>query len=184
MTLAWNSTSDLDIQVRDPRQELITAYHPRSASGGAQDVDANPTALTPEGEALYQSGRPPGAQNVVPIPDAFFDMGESLDALERLARMSGGEPESGLGSERVSKVPSLHTHRPVEHIYFAHAPSGVYTVYASCFSWREKTQTPLPFTIEVRSRGQVVQSLTSAIGPRNYCADGAEPIIVCQFVVR
>ncbi len=62
---AWNTLSDLDLQVRDPSGEITAANHPRSSSGGVQDVDANPTLLTPAGQALVEEGKPCGAENVL-----------------------------------------------------------------------------------------------------------------------
>jgi hypothetical protein len=41
ITLRWSSTADLDLHVIDPNEERIYFDHPRSASGGQLDRDAN-----------------------------------------------------------------------------------------------------------------------------------------------
>jgi hypothetical protein len=170
ISLAWNTLTDLDLEVRDPTGELTWAEHRRSASGGVQDVDANPTPLTPEGERRYLAGQIPGAENVIPVPDFMIDLPEGIPELD------------WQGSDW--KAPSRYTRAPVEHIYFARAPKGTYTVYASCFWWREPDRNPLPCTILVRSRGKVLYQVSGLLGPANYVADGARPIQVCQFVIR
>ena len=128
VSLAWNSLSDLDLEVRDPAGELITAHHPQSASGWIQDVDANPTLLTEAGSQQVDAGQYPGPGDVLPVPDVLVDLDEKLPqdlrGLATLPRSDG-------------KAPSRFTRRPVEHIYFARAPKGTYTVYAHCYSWRE-----------------------------------------------
>lgn len=180
VSLAWNTLSDLDLQVRDPSGQLITAEFPRAASGGVQDVDANPTLINSEGRRLVEAGRNPGTQNVLPLPEMMVDLDEKIGGREGLpAGLSGlfGMSEGG-------KAPSHYTHRPIEHIYFAHAPQGTYTVYAHCYSWRELNSTPLPFTIQIRSRGKVFYETSGTLGPSNYVADNTAPTQVCQFAVR
>lgn len=174
ISLAWNTLTDLDLEVRDPSGELITAEHRHSANGGEQDVDANPTPLSPEGEMRYMSGQPPGQENVEPVPDILVD-------LDKRVGLPGGLPDLPGFSGTGEHAPGKFTRSPVEHIYFARAPRGTYTVYASCFSWREPDRRPLPFTIQVRSRGRVCLQTTGAIGPASYCADGARPVEVCRF---
>lgn len=177
ISLAWNTLTDLDLEVRDPSGELITAEHRHSQSGGEQDVDANPTPLSPEGEMRYAAGQPPGQENVEPAPDILVD-------LDKRVGLPGGLPDlPGFGASG-EHAPGRFTRTPVEHIYFARAPRGTYTVYASCFSWREPDRRPLPFTIQVRSRDRVILQTTGVIGPASYVADGARPIQVCQFTAR
>lgn len=173
VSLAWNGTSDLDLQVREPSGELITASHPRSACGGVQDVDANPTWLTQEGEWRYRSGRVPGAENVREVPDMLFD-------LDRQAGLPQGftlPGDEGKASTKFSRT-------PVEHIYFNHAPRGTYTVFVSCYSWRERFAGSMLCTVQVRSHGQVFHEVSGPIGPANWCANGAPPGQWCQFVMR
>ena len=69
ITLTWNSTNDLDIWVTDPSGEKIYFYHPRSASGGVLDVDANAgcnNLTTQPVENVYwpASGAPRGTFNI------------------------------------------------------------------------------------------------------------------------
>ena len=174
VSLAWNTLSDLDIQVRDPYGELITASNPRSAHNGVQDVDANPTPTTMEGQMRALEGKNPGIENVLPVP--LVDFGDQ-----------GGFPD-GFGNTPLpsdgGKAPSLYTHRPVEHIYFSQAPKGIYTVYAHCYMWREPTRSPLPFTIQVRSHGKVFHEYTGILRPGSYITTNAPPIKVCEFEVR
>jgi hypothetical protein len=178
ISLAWNSTSDLDIEVRAPSGEQVHAYNWKAQCGGVQDVDANPTPLTPAGATRYQSGMPPGAESVIQLPEFMFQMDQqfgglgSFGGLEGLLGGNGGKP------------PSRYTRTPIEHIHFEQAPKGIYTVYASCFSWREPGKMPLPFTVQVRSHGKVVQTITDTIGPSSYCADGTGSMEVCRLEVR
>ena len=177
VSLAWNTLTDLDLQVRDPSGELITAAHPHSASGGEQDVDANPTVTTPEGSMRAMQGLNPGPENVIPLPEFMIDMDKKIgmpDEMKELSRLSG----------QGDKAPPRYTHAPVEHIYFAHAPKGTYTVYAQCYSWREPNANPLPFTVEVRTFGKVFNQTSGTIGPANYITDNTAPTQVCQFVVQ
>jgi hypothetical protein len=173
VSLAWNGTSDFDLEVRDPSGELITAYHPNSASGGVQDVDANPTILNEGGSARAQSGQVPGAENVVELPDVFFDL-DRQPGLPNGFTLPGAE----------GKAASRFTRAPVEHIYFARAPRGTYTVYAHCYSWRERSSAPLPYTVQVRSHGQVFHEVSGTLGPTSYVADGTAPAQACQFAIR
>jgi len=175
VSLAWNSLSDLDIGLREPSGFFITARNRKSPSGGKQDVDANPTLVTAEGEARADAGHPPGAENLVPVPEALVDMDEQLPRhIRKLLALYGSS----------DLVEARFTRRPVEHIYFADAPSGKYTVYAQCYSWREPNDTPLPFTIQVRSRGKVMYEWTGKLGPASYAVNGTGPIQACQFVIR
>ncbi len=172
VSLVWNSLSDLDLELREPSGELITAYHRQSASGGVQDVDANPTLVSAEGERRIAAGERPGAENLLPVPEFLVDMDKQV-GLPGLTL-----PESG------EKAPSRFTRTPVEHIYFTHAPKGFYTVYAHCYSWRESGAAPLPYTIQVRSRGQVFHQTSGTIGPASFVADGVAPLEVCRFQAR
>jgi hypothetical protein len=175
VSLAWNGTTDVDIGLREPSGEMIHASHTRSASGGEQDVDANPTLLSAEGERRFRSGQYPGQENVVELPEALVDMEEKLPAgLRALLEMSSSE----------GRIDSKFTRKPVEHIYFEAAPKGTYTVYAQAFSWRERSTQPLPITVQVRSRGKVMFEWSGAIGPANYCAHGTGPTQVCQFQIK
>ncbi len=175
VSLAWDTLSDLDLQARDPYGELITASHPHSVSGGAQDVDANPTLLTSEGTALVEAGRPCGAANVLPLPDFMVDMDKTL-------KMPEGYPDLN-SLPNGNKARSRYTRTPIEHIYFQQAPHGVYTVYARCYSWREPNRQPLPFTIQVRSHGKVLLTKTATLGPASFVIDGIAPAQVCQFMI-
>jgi hypothetical protein len=177
VSLAWNSLTDLDLEVRDPFGELITAVHRRSASGGVQDVDANPTLTTEEGSERAAAGLNPGPENVLPLPEILVDLDQKA-----------GLPADILGLDSLPgfdvKAPSRFTRTPVEHIYFAHAPQGVYTVYAHCYSWREPNTLPLPFTIQIRSHGRVFYTTSGTLGPANYITDNTAPTQVCQFRIQ
>ena len=173
VSLAWNGTSDLDLELREPSGELITAYHPRSTSGGIQDVDANPTWLTEEGEQRYRSGQIPGAENVREVPEMFFEL-DGQPGLPQGFTLPGAD---GKASTKFSRT-------PVEHIYFNHAPRGTYTVFVSCYSWRERFNGSMPCTVQIRSHGQVFHEVSGPVGPANYCANGARPGQWCQFQVR
>ena len=174
VSLAWNSLTDLDLEVRDPTGEVTWAYNPRSRSGGVQDVDSNPTLLTSEGSSRAHSGQVPGAETILPIPEFLIDLDERLGG-------RGGLPLLGVMPGSEGKAPSRFTRRPIEHIYFAKAPRGTYTVLAGCYCWRESDRNPLPFTIQVRSRGKALREMNGAIGPQCYAVDGARPIPVLQF---
>jgi len=178
VSLAWNTLTDLDIQVRDPYGELITASHPRSSHGGAQDVDANPTPTTMEGSMLAEEGKNPGIENVLPIPDMLVDRDRTFSPLGGSGDISDVMPEAE------GKAPPLYTHAPVEHIYFSRASKGVYCVFVHCYMWRELDSTPLTFTIEIRSHSKVFRQITSTIGPGSYITTNASPIQVCQFEYR
>jgi hypothetical protein len=177
VSLAWNSPSDLDLEVREPSGELITAHHPRSASGGVQDVDANPTLLTEEGSRRATAGLKPGAENVIALPELFFDLDKKVGLPHDFPGF--GDAPGGDG-----KAPSRFTRTPVEHVYFAHAPQGTYVVYAHCYSWRERNRYPLPFTVQLRSHGRVFYQTSGTLGPASYCADDTRPTQVCRFVMR
>ena len=177
VSLAWNALSDLDLQVQDPSGELINAHHPHSASGGVQDVDANCTLVTEEGARLADSGQNPGPSNVLPLPDFLVDLDEKMGMPGAFDKMP---PTTGLDGKAMPRF----TRKPVEHVYFAKAPKGAYTVYAHCYSWREPNRTPLPFTIEVRSHGSVFYQTSGTIGPENYITDNTVPTVVCRFDMR
>ena len=176
VSLAWNTLSDLDLQVREPSGELITAAHPTSQSGGVQDVDSNPTLLTMEGHMKATSGQRVDPGDVLPLPDFMVDLDDKMRQMGGMSGMLGGGSD-GHAMGRFSRT-------PVEHIQFARAPGGVYTVYAHCYSWREPNRTPLPFTVEVRSRGKVIYQTTGTLGPGSYIMNLTAPTQVCQFQIR
>ena len=176
VSLAWNTLTDLDIQIVDPFGEKIAADHPRSAHAGIQDVDANPTPTTMEGSMLSAEGRNPGIANVLPIPQMLVDS-DDHSGISGLFRDSPLPAADG-------KAPARYTRKPVEHIYFAHAPKGIYTVYVHCYMWRESDEIPLPFTVQVRSNGKVFHQVTGTIGPASYITTDTAPIQVCQFEIR
>jgi hypothetical protein len=177
ISLAWNTLSDLDLQVCDPSGEQIAADHPRSANGGVQDVDANPTLLTPEGESRVMMGQIPGRETILQLPEYLIDLNQKM-GLPDLNLSSGGSFSDGV------KAPPHWTRQPIEHIYFARAPKGIYLVRVHCYSWREPDATSLPYTVEIRSHHQVVYRTVGTIGPTSYAADGAPPIDVCRFEQR
>ena len=139
------------------------------------DVDANPTLLSRAGEEAVHSGRQPRPEDVMPLPEEFVD----LDS--KLGLPPGSNP---LEKMTTSGVPIRFTHHPVEHIYFEHAPKGKFTVYAHCYSWREPNMTPLPFTVQIRSKGRVVSETSGMAGPMSSISDGTSPIQVCEFVMH
>jgi hypothetical protein len=169
VSLAWNGLTDLDLEVRDPSGEQINGLHLRSASGGVQDVDANPTPLNQEGERRFASGQNPGPENVLPVPDLLIDLDKKL---KRPDAFPGLEMPPGLGH---------FTRTPVEHVYYARAPRGLYTVLVRCFYWREPDSTPLPFTVQIRSRGKVFYETSGARGPASYITADVVPTRVCEF---
>jgi hypothetical protein len=173
ISLAWNTLSDIDLQVTDPSGEQIAADHPRSVSGGAQDVDANPTLLTAEGESRIAGGQIPGKENISELPELLVD-------LDKKVGLPAGMQGLNLPSDGV-KAPAHWTRQPIEHIYFAAAPKGIYTVRAHCYSWREPDANPLPYTVEIRSHQKVVYRAAGTIGPASFAAEGAGPIEVCRF---
>ncbi len=176
VSLAWNSLSDLDLQVLDPSGELITAHNPHGKSG-RQDVDANPTLMSPdEIETAYRTH---GAQ------------GETMDALFYSAIEQGAGSSVGDSLRQLSELggsdgmaPPVFSKKPIEHIYFAKAPRGTYTVFAHCYNWREHSRSPLPFTIQVRYKGQVFYETSGTLGPESFIANHVLPVQVCQFAVR
>ena len=123
--------------------------------------------------ALAESGRPCGPGNVLPLPEAFVDIDKK-----------GDMPQFLPDSERASKALRVWTRTPIEHIYFAHAPKGTYTVYAHCYSWREPDNRPLPCTVQVRSQGRVISRLNGTLGPASFVIEGVHPLQVCQFQIR
>lgn len=171
ISLAWNSLTDLDLSVSEPGGELICASHRQSASGGVQDVDANPTLVTEEGKRLLALGRNPGPGNILPLTEFMVDLEQKMGLPEGM---------SGLGSG----MRSHFTHTPVEHIYFSQAPKGTYRIYARCYSWREPDQNPLTFTLLIRSRGKVFYQTVGTLGPASYVTDNLKPMQVCQFVLK
>src|SRR5262249_37045242 len=106
VSLAWNTLTDLDIQVADPNGELITASHPRSATGGLQDVDANPTPMTLEGSALFNRGINPGPGAVVDLPEVLVDLMDRAGSKELMRGMEGLSSMEG-------RAPSSYTRSPV-----------------------------------------------------------------------
>ncbi len=171
VSLAWNGLSDLDLAVREPSQALVDGFYPRSPDGEL-DVDANPTALVHQTED-------PTPTDVMPMTERDID---SMNRLSSLERMIAGD--RAVDSRGRSRARPEYTMTPVEHIYFSNAPRGVYTVYARCYWWRESTSQPVPFTIQIRSRGKVFREVSGVIGPLNYVANRVRPTIVCQFEVR
>ena len=118
-------------------------------------------------------GQIPGNENVMPLPEEFVD-------LDKKVGLPGGFPGSILPSDGV-KAPAHWTRQPIEHIYFAQAPKGIYVIRAHCFSWREPNANPLPYTMEIRSHDKVVYRAVGTIGPRSYVGEGARPIEVYRF---
>jgi hypothetical protein len=177
VSLAWNSWSDLDVQVRAPSGELINAYHPRSSSGGIQDVDANPTLMEPEQlrQTLQRGGA--GMDNMDRMIYSLLEQGDDAGMGKSLQQFSGM-----MGSD--GKAPPIFSGKPIEHIFFARAPRGTYAVYARCYNWREHSRSPLPFTVQVRSKGKVFYETSGTIGPASFVMNHIEPTQVCEFVVR
>jgi len=175
-SLAWNTLSDIDIQVQDPAGELITAHQPRSASGGVQDVDANPTLVSSEAAMGGGPNHNPGAQNVLPVPEVLVDLDKKLGTPDGMPGflVPGADGKAG----------SRFTRTPVEHTHFVRAPRGTYTVYVHCYSWREPNSTPLPYTVQVRSHGKLVHEQSGTIGPESFVSHNTTPTQVCQFVMR
>ncbi len=176
VSLMWDTLSDLDVEVKDPAGQTVEAEHPRSSSGGEQDVDANPTPLSLQGQMKVLRGVPPGVENLEPILEFLIDIDKQSGPLSKLGKLSLGGFDG--------RAPSKYTRKPIEHIYYAHAPRGEYIVYTRCYSWREPTQQPLSFWIQVRSGGKVIKEVQSTIGPTNYVADGIEPTEVCRFSLQ
>lgn len=176
VSLAWNSLSDLDLEVLDPSGELITAHNSHGKSG-RQDVDANPTLMSQD--EIESAFRTHGAQ------------GETLDALFYSAIEQGAGSSVGDSLRQLSelggsdgKAPPVFSKKPIEHIYFAKAPRGTYTVFAHCYNWREHSRSPLPFTIQVRSKGRVFYETSGTLGPESFIANHVLPVQVCQFAVQ
>jgi hypothetical protein len=187
VSLAWNTLSDLDLHLRLPSGEVIDGYHAASSTGGELDVDANPTLVTEAGEQRAAVGLPPGAENITPLPEVLVDLDEEV---ARVRERSRGPDLPGLFPDlrelstmpgRAGRARSHFTRHPVEHIYFTRAPRGIYTAYAACYSWREPTRNPLPFTMELRSKGRVFHRVTGVTGPTSYAAEGARPLEVSRF---
>jgi hypothetical protein len=61
ISLAWDSSDDLDLHVLDPNNEKIWYSHKRSRSGGVLDVDMNARAITlrPVENVFWANGRAP-----------------------------------------------------------------------------------------------------------------------------
>lgn len=175
VSLAWSTLTDLDLQVQEPSGHWVHADAPLSVNGGQQDVDANPTPLTSVGEARFQAGELIGMENTLPI-DGIVGMSEGLDAFGAGASRLLNQGESG-------KAPPRYTRAPVEHMYWRNAPSGGFTVYVSCFCWREPTANPLPYTVEVSSHGRVLYRWTGAVGPRCVVSDGYASVLAGRFTV-
>ncbi len=168
VSMAWNSLSDLDLQVRDPSGEMIYAWHPRSKSGGQMDVDANPTVSMRNGVLVSD----PTPADVLPLTETIVSNGGFYPLGERKHAFRDNEA-----------VRSLYSHSPVEHIYFSNVPRGVYTVYAHCYLWREADKTLLPFTIQLRSRDGSLKELSGRMPPFDYVTHRTTPVEVCRFVV-
>ena len=181
ISLVWNTTTDLDLEVIDPFGERIWAKNRESASGGVFDVDANPTRVTEEGSQIAKSGGNPGPSNVLPLPEELVDLDTKLfpdnssTPFEKLMQES---------LKNTSFMTSRFTRRPVEHIYFSKAPKGTYFVRTSCYSWREPNQDPLPCTLDVRSNGKVIHHLNGTMGPKNFITDNVKYIEAFKFEVK
>ncbi len=174
--LAWDSITDLDIEVKTPGGAIINAHAPVSQDGGEQDVDANPTPLTEEGERRLNAGQVVGEENVIPIKQLFADIDEKVGR-------SGGIPGVTRSSE-AGKATGRITRKPVEHVFFARAPKGIYTVSVSCYSWQEKNRDPLPYSVEIRSQGKIAHQVRGVIGPESFVSRKEPPVQVCQFMLR
>jgi hypothetical protein len=172
VSLAWNSFTDLDLQVGEPSGDRVDARNQYSRGGGEQDVDMNPTLLTPEGSLMAEREQPPGAAAVLPLTPAELEASRQMEGIQEMMRQAG---MTG------NRAPSRFSSTPVEHIFYTRAARGTYTVFVSCYSWREPNASPLPFTIDVRSHGRTLFHGTGSIGPRNWCADGAPPVAVYRF---
>ncbi len=174
ISLAWNTLTDLELEVRDPSGTRIDSYQSRTADG-LKDVGANPTIR-------FGRGAEESPQNVMPVtPDTIG----AMNAMLALDGVSGadGSAEPPPGAKRVT-VRMQYTLTPVEHVFYETAPRGVYTVYVHCYFWREATRDPLPYTLQIRSRGRVFRTVSGVIGPRCFVADRVDPTIVTQFEVR
>jgi len=176
VSLAWNSWSDLDVQVRAPSGELINADNPRSASGEIQDGDANPTLMEPGELRQVMQGRSAGIENMDTLFYSLIEQGGGEQMRQSIADL---QP---LGSD--GKAPPIFSCKPIEHIYFSRAPRGTYTVYAHCYNWREHSQSPLPFTVQVRSKGKIFYETSGTIGPASFVMNQTVPTQVCQFQVK
>lgn len=181
VSLAWNSTTDLDLEVVDPSGEKIWAKHKRSLSGGVFDVDANPTLVTKEGTLIADSGGNPGPANIQPLPEYLVDIDTKLKSPDPTGPFEGLiDPLSGLAG---SKILHKFTRKPVEHIYFSNPPKGVYSIHVSCYSWREPNQNPLPCVLDIRSHGIVMKHLNGTMGPANYIDNNLKYVEAYKYTV-
>jgi hypothetical protein len=172
VSLAWNSYTDLDLQLGEPSGDRVDARNQHSRGGGDQDVDMNPTLLTPEGSLMAEREQPPGAGAVLPLTPEHMGASKQMEGIQEMMRQYG---MTG------NRAPSRFSTTPVEHIYYTRAARGTYTVFVSCYSWREPNAGPLAFTIDGRSHGKTLFHGSGSIGPRNWCADGAPPVAVYRF---
>lgn len=169
VSLIWDGLSDFDLEVQGPSGERIHAEHWQGSDGGVQDVDANPTLVDSTGQLRVLAGQPPGADTLQPLPEFLVDLDEKLP---------GGFPKI---TESDRKAPAHFSRHPVEHIYYEHAPRGTYLVRVHCYSWRERSRTPLAYTVQARSHGKVFYERTSTLGPESYAVEGVPPITACQL---
>lgn len=175
ISLAWDGLSDFDLQVRTPSGELIEAEHWQGVNGGVQDVDANPTLVDALGQIRINSGQPPGAGTIQPLPEFLVDM-------DRFADLDGSIRLPALPSQD-GKAPTRFTRHPIEHTYFERATTGTYLVYVHCYSWRETRQTPLAYTVQARSHGKVFYEQSGVLGPASYAVEGVAPVVACHLNV-
>lgn len=171
VSLVWDGLSDFDLQVQGPSGEQINAEHWQGTDGGVQDVDANPTLIDSTGELRVMAGRPPGADTLQPLPEFMVDLDEKMG-------LPGGLPKL---SDSDRKAPGHFTRHPVEHIYYQKAPRGIYVVNVHCYSWRERSRTPLKYTVQARSHGKVFYERTGTLGPDSYAVEGVAPVVACRL---
>lgn len=191
VSLAWNTLSDLDLSVRDPTGELTWAHNAHSKSGGVQDVDANPTPLDHIGHAMADAGQPPGREHLRPHSPwiirqarrrrpAFSALDRAMDSF--FLRLLGG-PEPQIGPEEPNHAIQRVSETPVEHIYFEHAPKGMYSVLVDCYSWQGADMKPIPYTVLIRCHGQVVSRCYGVAGPANWIENGTPPVELARFAI-
>ncbi len=182
ISLVWNSTTDLDLEVIDPSGELIWAKHRKSSSGGVFDVDANPTLLTAEGSVIAEQGNNPGPGSVLPLDEALVDTDLKRSNLDTAKQFEyDTDPFSIIRRELLQ---GKFTRKPVEHIYFSNPPKGIYIAQVSCYSWREPDRNPLPCTLDVRSHGKVIHHVNGTMGPRNYIDNSVKFTEAFKFEVK
>ena len=101
------------------------------------------------------------AENVMPLPEFMVDLSKKMDGFPDVFSMMGSD----------GKAPSRFTRTPIEHIYFARAPRGIYTVYANCYSWRERSPCFRPAARTTPARAARSPAPAAAMRPRfSHCA--------------